>query len=195
MKIGLIQMPVTSEKEKNLSYARQSIDECTRQGADLVILPEMFMCPYTNEAFLVYAEQAGEQTWRMLSDAARNNGIVLVGGSMPERDENKIFNTSFVFDPVGDEIARHRKIHLFDIDVKGGQRFKESDVFSYHTKEAFVFIHINQHTAFKAEPSCSYSIAIFSFTRQGEKITYKNPHFTISYFSGKYSVRPPTFFS
>ncbi|MGC4019276.1 MAG: carbon-nitrogen hydrolase family protein [Muricomes sp.] len=130
MKIGLIQMPVTSEKEKNLSYARQSIDECTRQGADLVILPEMFMCPYTNEAFPVYAEQAGEQTWKMLSDAARNNGIVLVGGSMPERDENKIFNTSFVFDPVGDEIARHRKIHLFDIDVKGGQRFKESDVFS-----------------------------------------------------------------
>lgn len=73
--------------------------------------------------------------------------------------------------------------------------YKDSSVFSHHTKEACVFIHINEHTAFKAEPSCSYSIAIFSFTRQGEKITYKSPHFTISYFSGKHSVRPPTFFS
>ncbi|WP_415067471.1 carbon-nitrogen hydrolase family protein [Lacrimispora sp.] len=130
MKIGLIQMPVTSEKEKNLSYAAESICECTGQGAKLVILPEMFMCPYTNEAFPVYAEQAGEETWKMLSDAAKNNSVFLVGGSMPERDGNRIFNTSFVFDPAGNEIARHRKIHLFDIDVKGGQCFKESDVFS-----------------------------------------------------------------
>ena len=71
---------------------------------------------------------------------------------------------------------------------------KDSSVFSHHTKEACVFIHINEHTGFKAEPSRSYSIAIFSFTTQGEKITYKSPHFTISYFSGKHSVRPPTFF-
>lgn len=73
--------------------------------------------------------------------------------------------------------------------------YKDSSVFSHHTKEACVFIHINEHTAFKAEPSYSYSIAIFSFTTQGDKITYKNPHFTISYFSGKHSVRPPTAFS
>ena len=72
---------------------------------------------------------------------------------------------------------------------------KDSSVFSHHTKETCVFVRINEHTAFKAEPSCSYSIAIFSFTTQGEKITYKNPHFTISYFSGKHSVRPPIFFS
>ncbi|WP_349948389.1 carbon-nitrogen hydrolase family protein [Lacrimispora sp. BS-2] len=130
MKVGLIQMPVTSEKEKNLSYAVQSIYECTKQGAELVILPEMFMCPYSNKNFPVYAEQAGEQTWKMLSDAAKNNCVFLIGGSMPERDGNQIFNTSFVFDPAGNEIARHRKIHLFEIDVKGGQRFKESDVFS-----------------------------------------------------------------
>lgn len=130
MKIGLIQMPVTRDKEKSLSYAVQSIYECTQQGAELVILPEMFMCPYSNKDFPVYAEQAGEQTWKTLSDAAKNNGVFLIGGSMPERDGNQIFNTSFVFNPNGNEIARHRKIHLFDIDVKGGQSFKESDVFS-----------------------------------------------------------------
>ena len=130
MKIGLIQMPVTSEKEKNLSYAAQSIGECSKQGAELIILPEMFMCPYSNKDFPVYAEQAGEQTWKTLADVAKNNGVFLVGGSMPERDGTQIYNTSFVFDPAGNEIARHRKIHLFDIDIKGGQSFKESDVFS-----------------------------------------------------------------
>jgi predicted amidohydrolase len=49
---------------------------------------------------------------------------------MPERDGERIYNTSFVFDPQGRQIARHRKMHLFDIDVAGGQRFFESDTFT-----------------------------------------------------------------
>ena len=46
---------------------------------------------------------------------------------MPELDGNDVYNTSFVFDRNGRELARHRKVHLFDIDVKGGQRFFESE--------------------------------------------------------------------
>ena len=47
---------------------------------------------------------------------------------MPERDEaGNIYNTSYVFDRNGHQIGKHRKMHLFDIDVKGGQYFKESD--------------------------------------------------------------------
>ena len=41
-----------------------------------------------------------------------------------------MYNTSFVFDPQGACVARHRKMHLFDIDVEGGQRFRESDTLS-----------------------------------------------------------------
>lgn len=48
---------------------------------------------------------------------------------MPERDEQgRIYNTAFVFGPDGKQLARHRKMHLFDIDVKGGQHFQESAV-------------------------------------------------------------------
>lgn len=47
---------------------------------------------------------------------------------MPERDATgRIYNTSYVFDRNGHQIGKHRKMHLFDIDVKGGQYFKESD--------------------------------------------------------------------
>ena len=49
---------------------------------------------------------------------------------MPERDGDLLYNTCFVFDRSGGQIARHRKTHLFDVDVKGGQYFKESDTFS-----------------------------------------------------------------
>ena len=49
---------------------------------------------------------------------------------MPERDDTRIYNTSFVFDPTGTCVARHRKMHLFDIDVRGGQRFFESETFT-----------------------------------------------------------------
>ena len=54
----------------------------------------------------------------------------MVGGSLPELDGDKVYNTSYVFDPTGRCVARHRKMHLFDIDVAGGQRFRESDTLS-----------------------------------------------------------------
>lgn len=56
--------------------------------------------------------------------------IWLVAGSVPERDGDAIYNTCYVFDPNGTQQAKHRKVHLFDIDVAGGQRFFESDTLS-----------------------------------------------------------------
>jgi omega-amidase len=54
----------------------------------------------------------------------------IVGGSIPENDNGKIFNTCLIFDPSGKLVAKHRKVHLFDIDVPGGITFKESDTLS-----------------------------------------------------------------
>ncbi len=127
LKLGLCQMKVTADKAENLRHARELIDKAAAGGAELVMLPEMFNCPYENAAFPVYAEPAGGESWQMLSRAAKENGIYLVGGSVPELEDGHIYNTSFIFDREGRELARHRKVHLFDIDVLGGQRFKESD--------------------------------------------------------------------
>lgn len=123
-------MSVTMDKEKNLRTAARFVADAAAQGAQLVVLPEMFFCPYANRYFPLYAEERGGPAYRALSDMARQNGVTLAAGSMPEREDGRLFNTAFVFDSQGREIARHRKAHLFDIDVEGGQRFMESEVFT-----------------------------------------------------------------
>ena len=52
----------------------------------------------------------------------------MIGGSIPERKDSKLFNTSLTFSPSGGLLAIHRKVHLFDIDVPGKIRFQESEV-------------------------------------------------------------------
>lgn len=126
-KLGLCQMRVTADKAENLRHAGELIRQAAAQGANVVTLPEMFNCPYENACFPVYGEPAGGETWQFLSAIAKELGIYLIGGSVPELEEGKIYNTSYIFSPEGKELARHRKVHLFDIDVPGGQRFMESD--------------------------------------------------------------------
>jgi omega-amidase len=67
-----------------------------------------------------------------LSAAARAAAVVLVGGSVPEVDPatGALYNTCLVFDGGGGVIAKHRKLHLFDIDIPGGITFRESDTLS-----------------------------------------------------------------
>ena len=130
MRTALIQMPVTADKAVNLTVARDYVRRAADGGAQLAVLPEMFCCLYTNEAFRANAEPAGGPVHTAMAGLARETGLWLVAGSMPEADGERIYNTSFVFDPAGRQAAFHRKMHLFDIDVKGGQRFMESETFT-----------------------------------------------------------------
>lgn len=77
--------------------------------------------------FREYAEAEDGPTVKFLSDLAAKHDIYLIGGSIPELDGGKVYNTSFSFDRSGQIIGKHRKVHLFDINVKGGIRFMESD--------------------------------------------------------------------
>lgn len=130
LKIALIQMPVSQDKEENVALACQKVSEAAKVDVDIVVLPEMFNCPYSNDFFPSFAEIKGEYTWQAMSACAKKNNILLVAGSIPELDEGRVFNTSFVFDHLGTQIARHRKVHLFDVDIVGGQQFFESETFS-----------------------------------------------------------------
>lgn len=128
VKVAAVQMGTATDKMENVSAVRGYLEQLREYSPDVVVLPEMFCCPYQTENFPVYAEAECGPAWQMLAAYAKEYGIYLVAGSMPERDlEGHVYNTSYVFDREGRQIARHRKTHLFDIDVKGGQRFKESD--------------------------------------------------------------------
>jgi len=129
LRIGLLQMKVRMNKEDNLVEAAQMIRQANDAGADIAVLPEMFCCPYDNCYFEPFAEPQGGKVWQFLSEAARKNSMYLVGGSMPESSNNKVYNTAYVFNTAGEQIAKHRKMHLFDVDVPG-QRFFESQTLS-----------------------------------------------------------------
>jgi len=107
---------------------------------DLIVLPECFNSPYGHVHFPVYAEKIGfkpgekydvekseSESVKMLSAAARETNTWIIGGSIPEREGEKVFNTSTVYDPRGQLVAIHRKVHLFDIDIPGKIKFKESE--------------------------------------------------------------------
>lgn len=134
--IALCQMNVVDNKEKNIEKAIQMIKESKKQGADLAVLPEMFNCPYENEKFIEYAEELNDsQTLNEIAKIAKEESIHILAGSIPELekdDENStsIYNTATLFDNNGKLLGKHRKMHLFDIDVKGKIYFKESDTLS-----------------------------------------------------------------
>lgn len=128
MKIVQIQSHVYSEKMENLEQLEVRLRELDGQKPDLVMLGEMFCCPYGTSLFPPYAEDEGGPVWSRMSSLAQEYGIYLAAGSVPERDEaGKVYNTAYVFDRDGRQIAKHRKVHMFDIQVEGGQHFRESE--------------------------------------------------------------------
>jgi len=152
--VSLCQVLVGTDKAANLATAKSAVSAAVAAGAQLVVLPECFNCPYTTDAFPEYAEPIPEPvaaaadaapgsacaTPALCVDAvaspsvaeiagwAREFGVYVVAGSIPERGpNNEIFNTSTVFSPSGALLAKHRKAHLFDIDIPGRMTFRESD--------------------------------------------------------------------
>ena len=130
MRVALIQMPITADKAENINTACKKLREAAANGTDIAVLPEMFCCPYQNDCFRAYGEEENGPAQAVLSALAAELGMYIVGGSLPELAGGNVYNTSYVYDRQGRQIAKHRKAHLFDIDVAGGQRFRESDTLS-----------------------------------------------------------------
>lgn len=130
MKLALIQMKIKNTPEENLVEAKKMLAKAAKENIGIAVFPEMFACPYDNSCFPRFAMDKDDPFLTEMGNAALEYGIYIVAGSVPEKFKKKIYNTSFVFDPKGRRVERHRKMHLFDIDVEGGQRFMESDVLS-----------------------------------------------------------------
>ena len=129
LRIAQAQMPVITDPAACRDYLETAAEKAAGQKAQF--LPEMFCCPYDTASFPEYAEEEGGPVYTLCSELARKYGIYFSAGTIPERDSrDRIYNTAYVFDPEGRQIAKHRKMHLFDIQVQGGQHFRESDVLS-----------------------------------------------------------------
>lgn len=129
-KLAVVQLRTETDKAATMLKAERMIAEAASNGAEIVVLPEMWSCPYSKKYFHAFADAENGGSVAEISRWARENGVILVGGSVPEKDGDELYNTCFVFDEQGRQIARHRKVHLFDVDIEGGIRFKESNSFA-----------------------------------------------------------------
>ncbi|KAM7361497.1 omega-amidase NIT2-A-like [Cochliomyia hominivorax] len=132
--IAICQLPCVHDVATNIQVAVNAIKEAKEKNpkVQLAILPESFNAPYGIEFFAKFAEKVPEgPTCQALSKLAKLLGIYIIGGSLIERDEsNKLYNTCTVWSPEGKLIGKHRKIHLFHIEIDvendGGAFFNEA---------------------------------------------------------------------
>ncbi len=125
--LAAVQMNSTSVLEENLATARAFIDAACAGGADIIALPENFsLMPETREQRQDAANRVSEVE-TMLSAAAREKSVVIIGGSTPlPAPDGRVTNTCLVFDQSGQRIGRYDKIHLFDVSVSSSESYRES---------------------------------------------------------------------
>jgi predicted amidohydrolase len=128
------QLRSTENVAENVTRARAVVKEAADVGARLVGLPENFAYLGSDRDHkLALAEElddgAAGPILGAMRETARQTGVWLLLGGFPEKvaAPGHIGNTSVLLDPDGIIRARYRKMHLFDVDVPGGQRFRESD--------------------------------------------------------------------
>lgn len=123
-----IQMTASSVKEENLAKAETFVRLAAERGATLIVLPEVFAWRGPRAEEPAQVESIPGPTSERLRDLARHHRIHLLAGSFLEKgDDLRSYNTSLLLSPQGDILAHYRKIHLFDVDIPGQVRVKESD--------------------------------------------------------------------
>ena len=141
--VALVQLRAGEDAAANRRHAEAWLERALVPPAGtprprLLMLPEIWNAPYAAARFGAYAEPVPEPgslllegpspSLAVLARLAVRHGVSLIAGSIPERGaDGCLYNTATVIDPQGRLRAKHRKLHLFDVDVPGGIRFMESD--------------------------------------------------------------------
>ena len=131
MRICVIQMSSVDDKAANLAQARGLIEQAVREDRPhLILLPEVWAF---QGGSLDQRREAAEtipdgEAYALLQEQAAKHGIVVHGGSFLERGPECLHNTTVVFGRDGRELARYRKLHLFDVVTPDGREYRESAV-------------------------------------------------------------------
>lgn len=134
MKVSLLQMNSGSDKPANLAQARALIERAVAdEKPDWIGLPEVWdFIGGSRRDKLAAAEQLpGGPAWSLMRDLAATHRVFIHAGSILERaGDDLMHNTTVVFDREGAEVARYRKIHMFDITAPDGTSYRESASFA-----------------------------------------------------------------
>jgi nitrilase len=131
LKVGAVQMATGPNVNSNLFEAERLIKEAAEGGAGLVVLPEnfAFMGKRGEDQFPLREEDGSGPLQGFLSRVAQQNGVWLVGGTIPlvAQDGGRVRAACLVFDERGQRVARYDKMHLFDVCLPGvDERYQES---------------------------------------------------------------------
>lgn len=145
IKIASIQMVSTPVLQENLNTAARLIKVTAEEGAQLAVLPEYFCLMGLKDTDKVRAREpfGNGPIQAQLSAIAKDNGIYLVAGTIPleASDPQKVLNTTLVFNPHGETIARYDKIHLFGFQTET-ERYQESETIEAGNEPAVLKIAI-----------------------------------------------------
>ena len=143
MRVSVVQMNAGHDKAQNIAQASHLLEQAiAADNPHLVSLPEMWTClggdraakwDQAEELPAPGSNAPGGPAYEFLRSVARDSRIHVHGGSVGERSGDRLFNTTLAFDPTGTEIARYRKIHLFDIVTPDGTGYQESAAFGAGT--------------------------------------------------------------
>jgi deaminated glutathione amidase len=127
--VGLVQTNSQDNLDTNLDEVLAGIDRAARMGAQFISLPETWNYLGEKDGQDAAAAVIPSDLTASLAAKARQHGIWLHAGSILEKvdGDDRFSNTTLVYDPRGEIVARYRKIHLFDVDIAGQPSFRESD--------------------------------------------------------------------
>ena len=128
-KVALVQMRSGTAPSANLAAALAAIAQAKGAGADYVLTPEMTNIIESKRERLMAAivDEESDPTLAALREAARAHRIyVHIGSLAVKASPDKAANRSFLIDRSGEIVARYDKIHMFDVDLVGGESYRES---------------------------------------------------------------------
>jgi omega-amidase len=141
--VALVQLCATEDPGLNCRQAEAWLERAVQQAPGgvtprILMLPEVWNAPYAVDRFAAFAEpipfpgadlrQGPSASLAMVARLARRHGVAVIAGSIPEQGQDgRIYNTATVVDPSGVLLAKHRKLHLFDVEIPSGICFRESD--------------------------------------------------------------------
>lgn len=116
--VGIAQwLPVPGEPRRNEETARAAVAELAARGADLVVLPEMWLTGYDPSRLAGQSRAAAEPLdgplVTRLRAWAREKSVTLCAGTVPELDGSRVYNTAVLIDADGEVLTAHRKVHLY----------------------------------------------------------------------------------
>lgn len=180
--IGVIQLDTQNDKAKNLEAIAGFIGEAKEKGASLVALPEM--ANFIGRGFRDEAEElATGVTFKHLSALAKKHQLWIHGGSIYEinpKDPAKPFNSTMLINPDGALVSVYRKIHPFDVELKEGPSYRESDQISVGHEIVTVDAGVVGHLGFSICYDLRFGELFRLMALQGAEILFVPANFVLN---------------